>query len=791
MVKKIKRKSGAVDLLRMADFILLDTLIFHEVLANQYPSVRSLTKIKKNYQTTLTTEWDKIRTTINYKPIFKLGVQVLNVFPTSPDTEATLAELKDQALDIVASGIYLRHDLMGRVYHELLLKSMGGYYATYYTSIPSATLLCHVLVKTPNPSWNLKDTDSIKKFKVIDPACGSGTLLSSTYSGIRDKFIIQSPSPSPSELDLLHTKLMEDIIYGFDVLDYATHLTLSTLAMHNPRAKFTKSRIYTLPNGIGKDGTTYLGALDYLQGQATIETKGWGGGDTAISMEEASAEAKEGESEEEPEGELQTIPLKPRSFDIVVMNPPFSRSAKPNLKFGYAPKNVETAMKKKLTKLVYDLGLQGINVAGLGAPFIVVGHKLLKKEGRIGIVIPRHILSGVSWSKIRDILWKHYEIEYIFSNFDPGDGGKTVDGWSWSENTDLGEVMIVARKTDKPMDERVTTFVNVIKEPRNEVESLLMSQMTVKEFRIATGLLTSNSWSELKFDNELIGYVYRVKQQDLKVNWHIPCAFAHPEINRLSLEVMNLPNLISLSSVLVSYGTDIKNIKTHFSPSGSSTTFPILYGHQQTMNKMSIDSSFLGYGTPKNGQKSQSLHSKLASTLMLADRPHLNSEALLALEIPTPALSTAFWELTLKDPAIKPLVLLWMNSTFGFLIGFGCGANSKGPIFKIKSGHLEDIRIPDPSKINMAKVDQFYNSIKTKVYARYADEFTLASKGQGVRKEIDDFFIRELGLSVNLANYYGLIAKEPSLYGKGGGALITDFEENDEETDSGAGDEAS
>lgn len=779
MVKKKKPKSGAVDLLRMADFILLDTLIFHEVLANQYPSVRSLTKIRRNYQTTLISEWDKIRTTINYKPIFKLGVQVLNVFPTSPDTEVTLAELKDQALDIVASGIYLRHDLMGRVYHELLLKSMGGYYATYYTSIPSATLLCHVLVKTPNPSWNLKETDSIEKFKVIDPACGSGTLLSSTYSGIRDKFIIQSPSPSPSELDLLHTKLMEDIIYGFDVLDYATHLTLSTLAMHNPRARFTKSRIYTLPNGIGKDGTTYLGALDYLQGQATIETKGWGGGDTAISMEEANAEAKE-EEIEEPEGELQTIPLKPGSFDIVVMNPPFSRSAKPNLKFGYAPINVKTAMKKRLTKLVYDLGLQGINVAGLGAPFIVVGHKLLKKEGRIGIVIPRHILSGVSWSKIRDILWKYYEIEYIFSNFDPGDGGKTVGGWSWSENTDLGEVMIVARKTDKPMDKKVTTFVNIMKEPRNEVESLLMSQMTVKEFQTATGLLTSNSWSELKFDNEHIGYFYRVKQQDLKVNWHIPCTFAHPEINRLSMEVMNLPNLISLRSALESYGTDIANVKTHFSPSTNPTTFPILYGHQKTMNKMSIGSSFIGYGTPKKGQKTHILHNKLASTLMLADRPHLNSEALLALDLPTPALSTAFWELTLKDPAIKPLILLWMNSTFGFLIGFGCGANSMGPIFKIKAGHLEDIQIPDPNNIDMAKVNQFYQSMKTKIFARYAEEFTLASRGQGIRKKIDDFFIRELGLSINLANYYGLIANEPAINGKGGVALIADFDEDDD-----------
>jgi hypothetical protein len=484
MVKKKKTKSSRVDLLRIADFIILNTMVFQEVLSGQKPRkgekpVRSLRAITTNLQHELTTEWRDIEVGINYKPIFRLASGVLGAFPTGPHTEAVLSQLRDLALSIVSSGVHLRHDLMGRIYHKLLLRTTGPYYATYYTSIPAAILLSDLLVKTKGTNWEFTEPELLREFRIIDPACGSGTLLSSTYGAMMDRFVLEHHS-SIDELAEIHRKLLEEVIYGFDVLDYAAHLALTTLAMHNPKSRFLRSNIYTLPNGVASDGMTHLGSLDYLDPQTVLQVKPWG------------HSATEGEVVAEEQLE---IPLKNESFDCVVMNPPFARSAKPNLKFGYATPEIQRRMSKRLRDLTHLLDMEGIGRAGLGAYFIVLADKLLKKGGRVGIVIPRHILSGVSWSKVREILYKDYEIEYIISNFDPTHKGSGDKGWCWSENTDLGEVLLVARKTDSPLESRKCLLVNVRSRPANQVESLLLSQQIRREGTLCRTAGRNSPWT--------------------------------------------------------------------------------------------------------------------------------------------------------------------------------------------------------------------------------------------------------------------------------------------------------
>jgi hypothetical protein len=60
------------------------------------------------------------------------------------------------------------------------------------------------------------------------------------------------------------------------------------------------------------------------------------------------------------------------------------------------------------------------------------------ESGRIAMVLQRSVLSGVSWEIVRDQFLEKCEIEYIISNYDPGDPIRGVEGWNWSENTDLG-----------------------------------------------------------------------------------------------------------------------------------------------------------------------------------------------------------------------------------------------------------------------------------------------------------------------------------------------------------------
>jgi len=416
--------------LRIALFVLLDALVFHEALATCKGEVHSLRFAPSTDITSfLDLEWRKIMR-FDYIPIFSLAHRILLSFPTSPNTETILKQLIHEALKIVSSGVLLKHDLMGRIYHRLLLRTTGGYYSTYYTSIPAAWILANLTVKTPNPhlGWSFGRVENIKELKIIDPACGSGTLLSAVYSAVKDSYILSKEEDL--NLEGLHTALLENVLYGWDILNYATHLTLTTLAFHNYKASFSQTNICTLPIGIGSMGEIHLGSLDYLSDQQIFKGRGF----TLNAIQKRLSEVRE-------------VQIKPPECDIVIMNPPFSRSAGTvNIKFGYAKEEVMVLLNRELRKMGKKMGFEGIGQAGLGAYFILLGDRLLKRGGRLSIVIPRAILSGVSWIKIRNKLLENYEIEFIVSNHDPGNLEKGIEPWNFSENTDLGEVLIVAKK---------------------------------------------------------------------------------------------------------------------------------------------------------------------------------------------------------------------------------------------------------------------------------------------------------------------------------------------------------
>ena len=59
--------------------------------------------------------------------------------------------------------------------------------------------------------------------------------------------------------------MMEDVLYGCDVMPSAIHITGSTLSGVEPAAAFGSSRLYTMPYGRQPDGTVKIGSLELLQ----------------------------------------------------------------------------------------------------------------------------------------------------------------------------------------------------------------------------------------------------------------------------------------------------------------------------------------------------------------------------------------------------------------------------------------------------------------------------------------------------------------------------------------------
>ena len=109
----------------------------------------------------------------------------------------------------------------------------------------------------------------------------------------------------------IHPYMMERALVGCDILPAATHLTASMLSGAHPTVTYEGSAIFTQPYGIQEDNKIALGSIDLLRDMALLEGS------------QITAKALEGRGETVKD----TWRFVPHvSFDLVIMNPPFTRA---------------------------------------------------------------------------------------------------------------------------------------------------------------------------------------------------------------------------------------------------------------------------------------------------------------------------------------------------------------------------------------------------------------------------------------------------------------------------------
>ena len=108
--------------------------------------------------------------------------------------------------------------------------------------------------------------------------------------------------------------MMEEVLYGCDVMPSAIHITGSTLSGMRPNVGFNQSRLYTMPYGKQKDSTVKIGSLELLQAS------------TALTLFNTSDPAlRTGSVGEETAAQI-NVDIPDANFDLVIMNPPFTRA---------------------------------------------------------------------------------------------------------------------------------------------------------------------------------------------------------------------------------------------------------------------------------------------------------------------------------------------------------------------------------------------------------------------------------------------------------------------------------
>lgn len=467
LAEHLRLEDDGVQTRRMAMAILANALIFQQSLAPQLEGIEPPSRLyidRRLTQEPVLRQWRAILK-INYWPIFHVASEIL-AWMDQPRVAATILDLLHKVnIRIEESDAARSHDLTGFVFQRLIADRK--YLATFYTRPESAALLAALALPQQRPlagaGWN--DALTLSALQIGDFACGTGTLLSAVYQRLGALHELHG-----GDAAALHQELLEQVLVGCDVLPMALHLTLTMLASAFPEIRFDDCHMLVMPYGQQQTKENVhqysLGSLDLLAAQEVFPTM----------ATRPDAVGGSGESSPEPERHM----VEDGSFDLVIMNPPFTR---PNYSPGEGQATeipafsglgtsteAQLKMRDLLTLVTRKTAYHG--QAGIASAFLALADKKLNSPGTVALVLPQVFLSGIAWEKARTLTQENYRDTIIVTI-----AGDTSSDKSFSADTDLGECLLIANKGEPLNGTGRARFVTLMVRPRNQYEGVLIGEM--------------------------------------------------------------------------------------------------------------------------------------------------------------------------------------------------------------------------------------------------------------------------------------------------------------------------
>lgn len=753
MVARDRRETAA----KISALVLANAYIFQEQLNPTDERVVSLRELaeERDLLGATSERWTWIWQNINYVAVFQLGARVLEQLPSNRNTLTALRALLAEAAQICAQQAALRHDLMGRIYHRLLHDAK--YLGTFYTAVPSATLLLKLAFAADWPQ-DFGSPRELASFKAADLACGTGTLLMATAQALSDRYIRARAASDRSltrvDLKTLHRTLMENVLHGYDVLPSAVHLTASTLAMLAPEVAFVRMNLYAMPMGVDR-GDIRLGSLDFL---ATDHVK------TQMALDDTQAETlRIGASG------ARTVDATVPKLDLCVMNPPFTRSVGGNLLFGSLPEAERKRLQAELKAQIRATRVSANSTAGLGSVFVALADRRLKPGGRLAFVLPAALASGEAWGATRRLIADRYHLETVIASHDP-------ERPNFSESTSLSELMFVARKRARGESAGETLHVNLHRNPRSIHEALDLANRITRAGEGAP--LEGRGTTAIRSDGGKLGEIVRAPSPRGSSNW-TGALFAQTELLRAwwSLQdgALRVPGTSPSWPVrlcplreLGTLGYDRRDIYDAFDASFDDYSAHAAFWGNMSSKVHCIAQAPNAWLHPlaraRSGRplKDYAQVWAGASSILLAERLRFTSHRVVALGFDQEVLGNTWWALRLTGctPKQRKALLLWLNSTPAILLYFASRVITEGAWVQMKKPAWAAMPVLDVRSLEREQVRALagaYDRLASrslKAVAQLADD--------PARAAIDAVLSEALGLP-DLDPLRQKLAREPGL----------------------------
>jgi type I restriction-modification system DNA methylase subunit len=398
-----------------AGYLLVNQLLFYDVLVKEtkkYPDI-DVKSIKTGDD--LQSRYFNLVLRDDYKPVFGFNVAG-NIREVEAVEELRTVISTVQLLSVNAGA----HDLLGKIFHNLIPLSLRKVVAAYYTNSEAAELLANLAIHDKNDS-------------VFDPACGSGTLLVASYH--RKQALYERFSESQ------HTKFLEHDIVGCDIMPFAAHLAAVNLALQAPLSFTNKVNVIIRDSSELAPGMEVASVQEVMKESSKVRK--------LTEYLDGAEKKKRGKIKK---GVIDLLEddrgITLSKFDVVIMNPPFT-------KFQRIPPSFKAKLAQRFSSARYRDIVHG--QLGLHGYFLLLADKFLKEGGRLAAVLPLTTISLEGFYGLIKLYLNEYQIEHIVV---------TTGRSAFSENTSLREMLFVAKK-QKPLPESLTKFTFIHASPED------------------------------------------------------------------------------------------------------------------------------------------------------------------------------------------------------------------------------------------------------------------------------------------------------------------------------------
>lgn len=666
----------------------------------------------------------------DYRPVFEPAIAVLTALPESEAVHRALRRTASEANGIADSLSELGYDHAGPLYHRILGSARSD--GAFYTRNTSALLLARLALNEDLADWT--SGKKVRRLRILDPACGTGTLLMAALRTIKDRMAAAKPGEGKKKRrrreQKLHRRLVEDSICGMDINRYGVQLAACNLTLGAPSVDYRRMNLHTLRHGRQDDGTVQCGSLEFL---ATADQS-----DDLTSLVRPLRTFQAVGAQQVDQSQEVDFPL--RDLDLVIMNPPFTDNLKRSGKFD---RDTKKAMQERELLIRDEVAHRDQNAGSVITAnairtfFSPLADRLASRScGTLASVIPVAAIAGTDGAAERRFLAKRFQIDLIVTSHDPRIP-------NFSGNCTIQESLLLARRSENRTS---TRFINLHRLPENS-EDVYALVDAMESGRV-------NSWGqESEWPAERI----------IAGNWQA-ALYYHPGL------------LDALSSLESAAGKHLRPLGdcADVGPAGQRIrdafvrvednhegSVPILWEHKAKLRE-TISAEPDTRAAPKSGKANYARGTlwPKAGRLLVANRFNTNIVRTSAVLLCEKALGSAFSPVRPRsggEDAEKALCV-WLNSTPVAILLLGLRSRALNyPNFSL--AQLRSLLVPDFSLVDPRPLVSVYESCKRQVLTPWPKMNQCP-----IRAQIDEACADVLGMDGHVvAHWRDLVSAEPTV----------------------------